>query len=129
MDFQHMVPYLKDTAHAILGVDSPTGFARRAVDTAAAIAQEMGYAVRRSRKGNLTILVEGRDTAETIGLCAHLDTLGLMVRAITPAGELMFTKVGGSVLPSPRRVLQGLYGTAGSIPGPSSPPLPCRPRF
>ena len=74
MDFQHMVPYLKDTAHAILGVDSPTGFARRAVDTAAAIAQEMGYAVRRSRKGNLTILVEGRDTAETIGLCAHLDT-------------------------------------------------------
>lgn len=100
MDFQHMVPYLKDTAHAILGVDSPTGFARRAVDTAAAIAQEMGYAVRRSRKGNLTILVEGQDTAETIGLCAHLDTLGLMVRAITPAGELMFTKVGGSVLPS-----------------------------
>ena len=44
--------------------------------------------------------MEGRDRAHTVGLCAHVDTLGLMVRAITSAGELMFTKVGGAVLPS-----------------------------
>ena len=100
MDFQHMIPCLKETAHAILEVDSPTGFTARAVERAEQMARAMGYETRRSKKGNLTILVEGRDRAHTVGLCAHVDTLGLMVRAITSAGELMFTKVGGAVLPS-----------------------------
>ena len=43
MDFQHMIPCLKETAHAILGVDSPTGFTARAVETAEQMARAMGY--------------------------------------------------------------------------------------
>ena len=35
-----------------------------------------------------------------MGLCAHIDTLGLMVRSITDDGMLMLTKVGGPILPT-----------------------------
>ncbi len=35
-----------------------------------------------------------------MGLCAHVDTLGLMVRSITADGMLMVTKVGGPLLPT-----------------------------
>ena len=39
---------------------------------------------------------------KTIGLCAHVDTLGLMVRSIRDNGELAFTNVGGSNRPDSR---------------------------
>ena len=42
MDFQHMIPCLKETAHAILEVDSPTGFTARAVERAEQMARAMG---------------------------------------------------------------------------------------
>ena len=121
MDFQHMIPCLKETAHAILEVDSPTGFTARAVERAEQMVRAMGYETRRSKKGNLTILVEGRDRAHTVGLCAHVDTLGLMVRAITSAGELMFTKVGRGAPPSTGSTARSTPGTGGSTPGPFSP--------
>lgn len=35
-----------------------------------------------------------------MGLCAHVDTLGLMVRSVTADGMLMVTKVGGPLLPT-----------------------------
>lgn len=100
MDFQPQIPYLKEAVFALMGVDSPTGFTARAAECAQSMAQTMGYETRRSQKGNLTILVPGRDSSTTVGLCAHVDTLGLMVRAITAKGELMFTKIGGALLPS-----------------------------
>lgn len=46
-----------------------------------------------NNKGNLFIHVEGKSD-KTIGLCAHVDTLGLMVRSIKENGDLAFTNVG-----------------------------------
>ena len=91
---------LMETARRLLTVDSPSGFTRRAVETAEAMAREHGYATRRTNKGNLIIDVPGREGGKEIGLCAHIDTLGLMVRSVTADGMLKITKVGGPLLPT-----------------------------
>ena len=56
---------------------------RQGRDSAEGIARELGFATRRTNKGNLIITVPGRETGRKVGLCAHVDTLGLMVRSIT----------------------------------------------
>ena len=89
-----------DYAKALLAQDSPSGFTQGAVDTAEAMARDLGLGSRRSRKGNLTILVPGRDHGKKIGLCAHVDTLGLMVRSVTADGRLLITPIGGPLLPT-----------------------------
>ncbi len=100
MNFESCKNFLKDTVHSVMSVDSPTGFTRSAVDTAEKLVQEIGYPTRRTRKGNLVITVEGRDESKRVGLCAHLDTLGLVVRSITAEGKLMFSPLGAPLLPS-----------------------------
>ena len=107
MDFSALVPVLKDTTHQLMAAASPSGFTRQAVAVAQTIAHSLGYETRLSRKGNLTICVPGHDRSQTVGLCAHVDTLGLMVRSITDKGELLFTTVGGPSLPT----LDGEYCT------------------
>jgi len=98
-----VTPYQKTFltyAEALLKADSPSGFTAKAVEQAQTFAQKLGYDTRVSRKGNLTILVPGRDHTKTVGLCAHVDTLGLMVRSITSEGRLLITPIGGPLLPT-----------------------------
>ncbi len=63
-------------------------------------AKKLGYTTGRNQKGNLLIYVDGKDSEHTLGLSAHLDTLGLMVRSIKDNGKLAITKVGGPCLPT-----------------------------
>ena len=91
---------LMDTAKRLLAVDSPSGFTHNAVETAEHMARSGGYETRRTNKGNLIIDVPGREGGKEIGLCAHIDTLGLMVRSLTGDGMLKITKVGGPLLPT-----------------------------
>jgi putative aminopeptidase FrvX len=60
-----------------------------------------------TRKGCGIITVKGKDSSKTLGLSAHCDTLGAMVRGIGGKGELSFTKIGGPSLPT----LDGEYCT------------------
>lgn len=92
--------FLVDTLKKLLGQDSPSGFTDNVVTAAEGIARELGFATRRTNKGNLVITVPGRETGRKVGLCAHVDTLGLMVRSITADGMLMVTTVGGPLLPT-----------------------------
>ena len=91
---------LMDAAKRLLAVDSPSGFTHNAVETAEHMARLAGYETRRTNKGNLIIDVPGREGEKEIGLCAHIDTLGLMVRSLTGDGMLKITKVGGPLLPT-----------------------------
>ena len=100
MDFVTLKPYLMETAKKLLTTDSPSGFTHHAAKVAVEIAEEMGYTTRRSKKGSVIIEVPGRSSEKKIGLCAHIDTLGLMVRAITADGQLSVTKVGGPLMPT-----------------------------
>ena len=92
--------FLVDTLRKLLGQDSPTGFTDRVVTAAEDIARELGFVTRRTNKGNLVVTVPGRETGRRVGLCAHVDTLGLMVRSVADNGMLMVTKVGGPLLPT-----------------------------
>ena len=92
--------FLVDTLKKLLAQDSPTGFTDKVVTAAEDIALNLGFAARRTNKGNLVITVPGRETGRKVGLCAHVDTLGLMVRSITSDGMLMVTKVGGPLMPT-----------------------------
>ena len=92
--------FLVNTLQKLLGQDSPTGFTERVVTVAEEIARELGFDAHRTNKGNLVITVPGRESGHKVGLCAHVDTLGLMVRSVTADGMLMVTKVGGPLLPT-----------------------------
>ncbi|WP_394963929.1 M42 family metallopeptidase [Candidatus Allofournierella excrementigallinarum] len=92
--------FLLDTLQKLLGQDSPSGFTHKAVALAKDIAQGLGFEARLTGKGNLVVKVPGREAGRTVGLCAHVDTLGLMVRSVTADGMLMVTKVGGPLMPT-----------------------------
>ncbi len=100
LDTQSCRTLLMDTAKRLLTIDSPSGFTHRAAEEGEAMARAMGYAVRRTNKGNLIVSVPGREPGKRLGLCAHIDTLGLMVRSITADGMLKITKIGGPILPT-----------------------------
>ncbi len=91
---------LMNIAQRLLAIDSPSGFTDGVIREAEQIAQDHSYATRRTNKGNLIVSVPGREKGKKIGLCAHVDTLGLMVRSITADGMLKITKVGGPILPT-----------------------------
>ncbi len=100
MDFQNSKDFLMETAKRLLTTDSPSGFTAKAAQVAVEIAEGLGYATSRSNKGSVIIHVPGHDHSKTVGLCAHIDTLGLMVRAITQDGQLSITRIGGPILPT-----------------------------
>ena len=97
---QEQQEFLRDTLQKLLGQDSPTGFTEKAVALAQTIAAGQGFATRRTGKGNLIVTVPGRQPGRQVGLCAHVDTLGLMVRSITEEGMLRVTRVGGPLMPT-----------------------------
>ena len=98
MELEQYRQALMDTAKRLFAVDSPSGYTGEVIALAKEMAEEQGYAARRLNKGNLVIEIPGRDHSKTVGVCAHVDTLGLMCRAITEKGELLFTRIGGPLL-------------------------------
>ena len=99
-DVQPYFDQAMEYAKLLLGQDSPSGFTARAVQAADEAAKALGYGTVRSRKGNLTILVPGREHGKKVGVCAHVDTLGLMVRSVNDDGTLAITPIGGPLLPT-----------------------------
>ena len=89
---------LMDTAKQLFAVDSPSGFTHDVIMLAKELAEAQGYTAECINKGNLLVRIPGRDHTKTIGVCSHVDTLGLMCRAITESGGLLFTRIGGPLL-------------------------------
>ncbi|NLL72423.1 MAG: M42 family metallopeptidase, partial [Clostridiales bacterium] len=75
------------------------GFTKKVMEFVRQEVQGFGYQCEMNQKGGLIITVEGRSD-ETIGLSAHVDTLGAMVRSIDGDGTLRFTMVGGYTMHS-----------------------------
>lgn len=83
----------------IFNIDSPTGYTKNIIDYLEEEVKQLGYSTERNKKGNLIVSVKG-ESEYTLGLSAHVDTLGLMVRSIMPSGHLRFTMLGGILLPT-----------------------------
>lgn len=102
-------------AQGLLSADSPSGFTHRAADFVENFSRSLGYTVTRNNKGNVTVGLPGREEGPVTGLCAHIDTLGLMVRSITDGGQLMITRVGGPTLPTLDGEYCKIYTRSGKI--------------
>lgn len=92
--------YLLNTAEEILKFDSPTGFCFEIMDLIEKKVKELGFSLERTNKGCGIITVPGLKDEKVIGLAAHVDTLGAMVRSITLQGTLKFTILGGPIIPT-----------------------------
>lgn len=99
--------YYFDVAKRLLLTPSPSGYYREIMGVIKEYADELGAGFELTKKGCAILTVEGKDGSKTLGLSAHCDTLGAMVRGIGANGELTFTKVGGPQLPT----LDGEYCT------------------
>lgn len=99
--------YILEIAKDILSCNSPSGFCFEVMEKVKNIAEGFGYTFEQTNKGGGIITIPGISNETTIGLSAHVDTLGAMVRSITSTGTLKFTVVGGPILPT----LDGEYCT------------------
>jgi putative aminopeptidase FrvX len=96
--------YIIKTIEALVNIPSPSGFTKEVMEFVRTEAERFGYPCSYSQKGGLIISVEGK-SGETLGLSAHVDTLGAMVRSIDREGTLKFTLVGGYTMHS----IEGSY--------------------
>ncbi|HAX73213.1 MAG TPA: aminopeptidase, partial [Firmicutes bacterium] len=91
-DLSYFYALVKD----ILTTPSPSGYTKAVVEKIQDYAMNLGLETEKSTKGNLIITFPGTDTSKTLGLSAHVDTLGLMVRSINSDGTLRVTSIGGN---------------------------------
>lgn len=89
--------FVLNTAKRILEFDSPTGFCFDIMNIIEGYAKGFGYKFEKTNKGCGIIIVEGQREGKVIGLSAHVDTLGAMVRSISSNGTLKFTLLGGPI--------------------------------
>lgn len=92
--------YILETAQTLLSMDSPSGYTKATTAWLASQIKALGYSTYTNEKGNVMLDIAGEDTTYTRGICAHVDTLGLMVRSIQEDGTLLVTNVGGPIIPT-----------------------------
>jgi putative aminopeptidase FrvX len=98
------IDYIVKTLETLVNIPSPSGYTKEVMEYVRNEAENFGYFCEYSHKGGLIITVPGQGD-ETLGLSAHVDTLGAMVRSIASEGGLRFTLVGGYTMHS----VEGAY--------------------
>ncbi len=98
------INYIIQTIESLVNIPSPSGFTSQVVDFVKKESESFGYLCEINRKGGLLITVPGR-SEELVGLSAHVDTLGAMIRSIDSDGTLRFTLIGGYTMHS----VEGAY--------------------
>lgn len=96
IDVQAAVSFLVE----LLNTPSPTGCAHEGVafcERAFAALDLPGAQMWRTRKGALMLRWPGASQAR-VGVTAHVDTLGLMVKEIKADGRLKVTRIGGPIM-------------------------------
>jgi putative aminopeptidase FrvX len=96
--------YIIKTIETLVNIPSPSGYTKEIMEFVRNEAEGFGYSCEYNQKGGLIISVSGKGQ-ETLGLSAHVDTLGAMVRSIDSEGTLKFTLIGGYTMHS----VEGAY--------------------
>ena len=86
------VRYSLDQTLRLLSIPSPTGYPRQVCDALVETLEGLDFSPRMLRKGGVVCTLGGE--GRPIVLASHVDTLGLMVRAVKPDGRLAFTCLG-----------------------------------
>ncbi|OXM87877.1 M42 family metallopeptidase [Paenibacillus rigui] len=90
--------YVLEILERLLLTPSPSGFTHDIMKLIAEQTEKLGYSMSFTKKGGGVITVPGKDDSRVIGLSAHVDTLGAIVRSIKASGTLRFTSVGGYMM-------------------------------
>jgi putative aminopeptidase FrvX len=96
--------YVTSILEKIVNIPSPSGYTREVMKAIQEEAAKFGYSSVFNNKGGLIIKVPG-EKQEVLGLSAHVDTLGAMVRSITDSGMLTLVPVGGFMM----ETIEGMY--------------------
>ena len=94
IDFAY-ADYAWEQAAAVLAIDSPAGFTRKAALWVKEAFAALGFDAGMTNKGGVLIDLGGREETDGLLLEAHVDTLGGMVCRIKGDGRLQLTKIGG----------------------------------
>lgn len=96
--------YVMGQLEKIINIPSPSGFTKEVMKAVEEEAKRLGFTSEYNKKGGLIIHVPG-EGGETLGLSAHVDTLGAMIRSVSPEGMLRIVPVGGYMMES----IEGMY--------------------
>lgn len=96
--------YVVEFLERLVNTPSPSGYTREVTALMESEAGKWGFESEYSRKGGLIIHIPGR-SEEVIGISAHVDTLGAMVRSVSSIGMLKMIPVGGFMMES----IEGMY--------------------
>lgn len=79
----------------IINVPSPVSYYVKMNPVISELAGELGYTATFDHKKTAYITLDGEDNSKTVLVGAHLDTLGLIIRAIDPDGMIRVRELGG----------------------------------
>jgi putative aminopeptidase FrvX len=96
--------YIIKMIETLVNIPSPSGYTKEIMKYVRSEVEGFGYPCEYNQKGGLIISVPGK-SEEILGLSAHVDTLGAMVRSIDSEGTLKFTLIGGYTMHS----VEGAY--------------------
>jgi putative aminopeptidase FrvX len=91
--------YIKDVLKDLLTTPSPSGYSFEIMKKIKSYAKSLGVDYIDTQKGCGILSING-ESDYTMGLSAHVDTLGAMVRSINSSGTLRFTTIGGYTMHS-----------------------------
>lgn len=83
----------------ILSIASPSGYTNNVISFLLKECEKRGVEAYKSNNGSLIATIKG-ETSYTVGLAAHADTLGAMVKNINGDGTLKFSPIGSPILPT-----------------------------
>jgi putative aminopeptidase FrvX len=92
--------YILEKLQMLLNTPSPSGYCHHIMAKLRAEVERLGFPFETTNKGCGLITVPGKDPGYVIGISAHVDTLGAMVRSIKENGRIRFTPVGGYMMGS-----------------------------
>ena len=87
--------YAWEQAAALLAIDSPSGFTKKAAEWVKNEFSSLGFEAQITTKGGVLVDLGGADASDGLLLAAHTDTLGGMVSSIKGNGRLKLTNLGG----------------------------------
>lgn len=79
----------------LISIDSPSGYGKYVTDYLMDELTKAGVSAKKTIKGGVLAVIEGRDNSNAIMFQAHCDTLGAMVHEIKSNGRLKMTNIGG----------------------------------
>ncbi|MCD1257480.1 M42 family metallopeptidase [Paenibacillus athensensis] len=92
--------YVMEMLDLLLRTPSPTGYTHEIMRKLEEQLAQLGYVMAYTNKGCGVVTIPGADASRVVGISAHVDTLGAMVRSIKADGRLRMTPLGGYMMGS-----------------------------